>query len=394
MKDRFSRRDFLKLAGVTSAGLTLSACGIKATEIPTATFVPSTATSNPTPTFVPAPTPVPDTLRGYADALGTRIGAVIEGVGPHDEARSRLIAQEFNQIVVTTIDWSVTRQGGEKSYDFSIPNIFILGFAPGHDLTVTGMHLVYGVDLPGWLKNGNFSREELIEIMQSHVKKVVGRYKGKVRAYTVANEATEPSIFWNRRVGPEYVELAFQAAREADPDAILIYNDYAHETASLPKANQVFDLVKALKEKGLVDAVGMQMHIIGYTNGSPNPDPRTPPTKGQLLEQLNRYGELGLKVYVTEMDVDISRLPGTIDEKLAAQAEIYGTVVEACLESNGICTDINIWGVNDIETWMGEAALLFSDNQPKPAYYAVLDVLRRAYEKKNSLPSAFVTAAG
>jgi GH35 family endo-1,4-beta-xylanase len=143
--------------------------------------------------------------------------------------------------------------------------------------------------------------------------------------------------------------------------------------------------VQALKEKDLLDAVGMQMHIIGNANGSANLDPRTPPTKDQLLEQMQRYGDSGLKVFVTELDVDISKLPGTMDERLARQAEIYSTVVRACLESGRICNDLNLWGVNDKETWMGEAALLFNYNQPKPAYYAVLDVLRQFYERKKSL---------
>lgn len=391
MDNKLSRRDFLKLAGVASAGLALSACAAPVTQVPAATSTPEpasatpalTPTPRPAPTTPPSPTPVPDTLRGYADALGFRIGAVAEGVGPHDEDRMDLIAEQFNQIAVTSLAWEVIGQRGENAYSFSIPDGF-RRFAAGHALSVLGMHLVYGVDLPGWLKNGSFSRDRLVGLMQDHVRKVMGHYQGQVRAYTVVNEATEPSLFWNRAIGPEYVQLACRAARESDPDALLVYNDYAHETASLPKAKQVYDLARSLKEKDLVDAVGMQMHIIGYMNDSFNPDPVLPPTKEQILEQMQRYGDLGLKVFITELDVDTSRLPGSLDEKLARQAEIYRTVVEACLESGGICNDMNLWGVNDKETWMGEAALLFAYNQPKPAYYAVLDVLRQTYERKKA----------
>jgi endo-1,4-beta-xylanase len=382
-QNKLSRREFLRLAGTTSAGLALSACGVKATEVPaaTATPIPPTHTPTPAPTSTsiptPTPTPVPDTLRAYAEALGIRIGAVAEGVGPEDKTRSKLLAEQFNQIIITSLAWEVIGERGRNAYVFHIPDLFSR-FALAHGLSVLGMHLVYGVDLPGWLANGSFSREELLELMKNHIRKVMSHFQGQIRAYSVVNEATEPSIFWNRQIGPEYVEIAFQTAREADPGAILIYNDYAHETSSLYKAKQVYDLVKALKEKDLVDAVGMQMHMIGGSNI----DPRRPPTKEQLLEQMNRYGELGLKVFITELDVDISRLPGSRDEKLTKQAEIYSTVVEACLESGGICNDINLWGVNDIETWTGEAALLFSSNQPKPAYFAVLDVLKRFYREK------------
>ncbi|HET9911255.1 MAG TPA: endo-1,4-beta-xylanase [Anaerolineales bacterium] len=381
-KSKLSRREFLKLTGTISTGLALSACGVKATEVPTATatrIVPtqtSTPTPIPTSTPIPSPTPIPSTLRGYADALGIRIGAVAEGVVIDDQTRLKLLAEQFNQIAITTLAWEVIGQR-QNSYTFRIPDAH-RGFASAHDLTVMGMHLVYGVDLPEWLQNGNFSREELIDLLKNHIRKVMSHYRGKIRAYTVVNEATEPSIFWNRRVGSEYVEIAFQTARETDPDAILIYNDYAHETASLYKAEQVFKVVESLKAKDLVDAVGMQMHILGGFDL----DPRTPPTKEQLLEQMHRYGSLGLKVFVTELDVGIAKLPGSVEEKLAKQAEIYSTVVEACLESDGICTDINIWGVNDVDTWTDEAALLFSDNQPKPAYFAVLDVLKKFYEAR------------
>jgi endo-1,4-beta-xylanase len=376
---KLSRRDFLKLAGATSTGLVLSACGVKGTEVPatTDTPIPPTQTATPLPTSTPVPssTPFPDTLRSYADALGIRIGAVAEG--PEDKNRSKLLASEFNQVIITSLAWEVIGQRGENMYVFNIPDA-LSQIASAHNMTVLGTHLVYGVDLPEWLSTGSYSRAELIDLMKNHVRKVMEHCKGRVRAYSVVNEATEPSIFWNRRVGPEYVEIAFQTARETDSNAILIYNDYAHEIASLYKARAVYDLVKKLKEKNLVDAVGMQMHMIGGSNI----DPRTPPTKEQILEQMFRYGELGLKVFITELDVDISKLPGSRDENLAKQAEIYSTVFEACLESAGICNDINIWGVNDVETWMGKSALLFSNNKPKPAYFAVLDVLKKFYEAK------------
>lgn len=389
-KRKLTRRDFLKLAGATSAGLALSACGVKtevSTPPPTSTDIPPTQTPIPTSTPIPTATPIPNTLRGYANALGINIGAVAEGVGPHDETRLELIGEQFNQLVVTSIGWEVIGQGGDGDYDFSIPDGFVR-FAARKNMTVLAVHLVYGLalseyefDLPGWMKTGSFSRDELIEIMKSHIRTVMNHYKGRVRAYTVVNEASEPSIFWNRRVGPEYVEIAFQTARETDPDAILIYNDSGHETDRLPKSDQVFNLVKALKEKGLIDAVGFQMHMLGEPYSYL--DPRTPPTKEELLSQMKRYGDIGVNVFITELDVGVNKLSGTKDEKFAKQAEIYSTVVEACLESDGICNDINIWGFNDVESWQGEEALMFEDNQPKPAYFAVLDVLKKFYDAKH-----------
>lgn len=387
-KRKLTRRDFLKVAGATSAGLALSACGMKATEFPTptatATLAPPTQTLTPTSTSIPTATPIPNTLRGYADALGFKIGVVAETNG-FDEA---LIAQEFNQLATCSIAWSSVNPRGEDLYDFSAADRLIAKYAASSNLTVMAMHLVYGLETPDWLQNGSFSRVRLIEILKNHVKKVMSRYKGLVRAYTVVNEATyneaigDPISFWSRYIGPEHVDIAFQVARETDPNAILIYNDYGQETAKLPKSNKVFNLVKSLKANDLVDAVGFQMHILGEPDSYL--DPRTPPTKEELIEQMGRYAEIGVKVFITELDVDTGHLPGTREEKFAKQAEIYGTIVEACLESSGICNDINMWGINDKDPWSGKLPYLFTaTNEPKPAYFAVLDMLKKFYDKKH-----------
>ena len=86
----------------------------------------------------------------------------------------------------------------------------------------------------GWLENGSHTRDQLLEILHDHIETVVGRYRGKVFAWDVVNEAvlangTPRDTIWLRKIGPEYVKLAFQWAREADPDALLFYNDYVAE---------------------------------------------------------------------------------------------------------------------------------------------------------------------
>lgn len=175
MAKKVSRRDFLKLAGATSAGLALSACGVQAMEVPTptstSTLIPSTQTPTPTSTYIPTATSIPNTLRGYADALGFNIGVVAETNG-FNEA---LISREFNEIAVSSIGWEVIDQKKESAYDFSIPDWYIHKYAAKNHLAVSAMHLVYGLALseyeyvlPDWLKSGSFSRDELIEIMKKH----------------------------------------------------------------------------------------------------------------------------------------------------------------------------------------------------------------------------------
>ena len=370
-----SRRGFLKLAGAASAGLALTACGVKAADQPLATSTPPVPTKTPQPTSTataePTSSPLPETLRRYAEALGLRMGVIAETTG----FDIQIAAREYNQLAVT-IAWEYICQRGEGQYVWTIPDEHIRQHAARNGMSVLAMHVMYGLDLPDWLKNGGYSREKLIDLMKDFIRKVMERYKGQVRAYTVANEGGEPSLFWNQRIGKEYVEMAFQTARETDPNAILIFNDAGHETVDLPNSARDYEIVKGLKQKGLVDAVGLQMHILGVPFSYL--DPNDPPTKDELLEQMRRYGDLGLKVYVSELDVDTGSIPGTWEEKLQKQAQVYATVVDACLESGGICNDINMWGLNDIDPWAGEAPYLFSvGNQPKPAYYAVLDVLKK-----------------
>lgn len=248
------------------------------------------------------------------------------------------------------------------------------------------MHLIYHHDMAEWLTNGIFTKDEMIAIMENHIKTFVSRYKGRIHEWLVVNEAVwayqgttgYSDSIWYKKIGAEYIELSFKAAREADPNAILIYNDYGNETAGL-KSNVVFNIVESLKQENLVDAVGMQFHIApSPLVPSDNIDPTTLPSKADLIAQMKRYGDIGVRVVVTELDVDISKLPGTKDEKLAQQAEIYKLVIEACFES-GVCDSVTTWGINDETCWLqkigGQSPCLFSEYQPKPAYYAIVQVL-------------------
>jgi endo-1,4-beta-xylanase len=223
--------------------------------------------------------------------------------------------------------------------------------------------------------------------MQEHIKAVVGHYKGTVSEWVVSNEAVityqgktgYQDHIWLRTIGADYIDMAFQAARGADPNAILIYNDFGNEFPGL-EADVVFGLVKRLKGKKLVDAVGMQFHIVSPPVVDPgtNINPLSLPKKADIIAQMKRYKDIGVKVIITELDVDVSHLPGTKEQKLVKQAEIYRFVLEACLES-GECNSISVWGLNDEESWMlsqgGESPLLFSNDKPKPAYYAIRDTL-------------------
>jgi endo-1,4-beta-xylanase len=217
---------------------------------------------------------------------------------------------------------------------------------------------------------GSFSREEWINILRDHITTVVSRYQGKIYAWDVVNEAVNDDgslrdTVWLRNIGPEYLDLAFRWAHEADPNALLFYNDYGGEGLN-QKSNAIYDLVNGLLDRGVpINGVGLQMHVsLEY---SPSPQ--------EVAENMARLSNLGLDVHITELDVRLE-LPVT-EEKLAAQARIYQELLEVCLNVDN-CKAFVMWGFTDRYSWIssffrgyGSALIFDSSYHAKPAYYAL-----------------------
>jgi endo-1,4-beta-xylanase len=248
--------------------------------------------------------------------------------------------------------------------------------------------------IPDWLIKGHFTRDDYNQILTEQIKTLISRYKGKVTEWSIANEAISRSQypgsdFWMDKIGPDYIEIAFRAAREADPNAILIFNDNDNESPR--DANTRFvvvkmvDTVKTLKARGApVDVVGMQMHLL-LKYSSP-----IPPKKADVIETMKKFGALGVKVYITEFDVDVSKVSGTQEQKWAYEADLYRDMFKACLEY-GVCTNFSTWGISDSNSWItcldswcslripSADPLMFDRNfNPKPSYFAIRDVLQQS----------------
>jgi len=259
-------------------------------------------------------------------------------------------------------------------FDFSQADALV-NFARLNGMWVRGHTLVWGQYLPDWLTQGNFTRAEVMAILKNHIETVVGHYRGQVVAWDVVNEAMDGSnlrdTFWLRTLGPDFVRLAYMWAHEADPHVKLYYNDWGDDEIG-PKFDAILALVTKLRSQGVqIDGVGLESH---YGFGSPL-KPR------DVQENMRRLKDAGLEVYVSEMDVQISVLPGSYAEKLHEQADIFRQMAELCRVA-GNCHSFTVWGVTDqyswIPTYVGhpDAPLLFDTNyQPKPAYYAVRDAL-------------------
>ncbi|MBI3538068.1 MAG: endo-1,4-beta-xylanase, partial [Chloroflexi bacterium] len=251
---------------------------------------------------------------------------------------------------------------------------YLVNFAQTNGMQVRGHTLVWHNQTPKWLSDGNFSREHLIAILREHITTVVARYRGRISAWDVVNEAIDDQTgnlretIWSKGIGAEYIEMAFRFARDADPNVKLIYNDYSGE-ATNKKSDAIYNLVKGLKDKGApIDGVGLQSH---FTLSAPQMQ--------SIDANMKRLRALGLEVQITELDV---RIPAPATEtNLTRQAQIYREYLQTCL-ANDNCKYFVTWGFTDKYSWIPGsfpgfgAALVFDDKyQPKAAYRAMMDVL-------------------
>ena len=322
------------------------------------------------------------TLRHAAEARGKLIGfAMARGaVRKGEKAYLDTAAREFNVIVAeNSMKFGLVCPKARGVYDFNDADA-IVEFAHTNGMKVRGHALLWHNQQPKWLAEDEWTKQEMTDIVGENITTMLGRYKGKVYAWDVVNEAISDSNDANDvyrktnyydAIGSEYIDLAFKLARGADPNAKLFYNDYGCDFGGI-KFEKMFNMVKGMKERGIpIDGVGFQMHLGFYAEGQ----------SAKMVECFRRLKELGLEVQITEMDVAVE-LPcdGT---KLQKQAEIYRQIVEAaCKESN--CTAILLWGFTDKHSWIpgfsqgkNGCALLFDENyKPKPAYSAVLDALK------------------
>lgn len=332
----------------------------------------------------PAPTPAPSveistatSLRSLAQQRGIGIGTAVQLEPFYNDARYRqVLAREFNILVPeNTFKFKFLRPNRDEPYDFSQTDRLV-EFAKAHQMQVRGSPLVWHYTQPDWLDRGKFTREELLKILQTHIQTVVGRYRGQVFAWDVVNEALNRDgslrdTIWLRHIGPEYIDLAFRWAHEADPNARLFYSDYGNDEVGR-KANAMYTMVAGLLQRDIpIDGVAMQAHK-GLRHAS----------RLDLLSQnIQRLEKLGLEVQFSELDVSTQDGTGSKEERFAQQARTYRDLLQVCLSYKN-CTAFITWGFTDRHTWLGsltgqlEAPLLFDEfYRPKPAYYALKDVL-------------------
>ncbi|RKN39849.1 endo-1,4-beta-xylanase [Streptomyces hoynatensis] len=311
----------------------------------------------------------PATLGELAAAQGRYFGSATDNPELSDSQYTEILGSEFGQITVgNTMKWQYT-EPARGQFDYADADA-IVDLAASHGQVVRGHTLVWHNQLPGWVSS--VPDAELADVMRDHITDEVGHFRGQVVQWDVVNEAFEEdgsrrqSVF-QQKIGDGYIAEAFRAARAADPDAKLCYNDYNIEGIGA-KSDAVYEMVRSFLAEGVpIDCVGFQSHlIVGQVPAS-------------FQENLQRFADLGVDVALTELDIRME-LPRTTD-KDTRQAADYATVVEDCLAVSR-CLGITVWDYTDKYSWIPSvfpgqgAALPYDENfGKKPAYDAVFAAL-------------------
>jgi endo-1,4-beta-xylanase len=322
-----------------------------------------------------------------------------------DARGDAVIKSQFNSISPENcLKWEAVHPEPDK-YNFEPADRFV-EFGEKNGLTVIGHCLVWHNQTPKWVfedANGNpVDRQTLLARMSNHIHAVVGRYKGRIKAWDVVNEAiledgSWRQSLWYKIVGEDFVAKAFQFAHEADPAADLTYNEYQIEDE--PKRKGMTAMIRKLQAQGTpITAVGTQMHLRMDW-----------PSIDAVDAHFRDLCSLGLKVSVTELDVQVlpdarswrnvnlttnaplraqldlypNGLPASVQRALA---ERYAELFRVILKYSGKIDRVTFWGVTDADTWLNywplqprtDYPLLFDNNgRPKPAFDAVIETARK-----------------
>ena len=231
---------------------------------------------------------------------------------------------------------------------------WLANFARSHGILLRGHTLVWHDGMPEWFASVVDSRNAK-QMLQKHIATVVGHYAGKIHSWDVVNEAIDPADGrsdglrqwpWLQFIGSDYIEIAFRAAHEADPQALLVYNDHRLEydtSEEEARRTAVLKLLERLKSRGTpIHALGMQAHLRGD---------ETRFKAKKLRDFMRNVASLGLKIMITEMDVTDQKLPKDIDTRDRIVAGVYEDYLAVVLDEPAVIAVLT-WGLSDRYTWL------------------------------------------
>jgi endo-1,4-beta-xylanase len=326
-------------------------------------------------------------LRAHGKAHGLFVGCAVSASPLADNpAYAALIAEQCSIVVAeNAMKWGPLSPAPGK-YDFHEADA-LMDFAAKNGQQVRGHNLIWHEQLPTWFP-GPITKANARQAMIDHIQAEMQHFAGRIQAWDVVNEGINPKdglpnglrkTPWLELVGPDYIDLAYRTAREADPKALLTYNDYDIEYPDQEKKRDaVLAMVRRMKATGVpIDAVGVQSHLKADL---------APPGK-ELQEFVREMAKMNLQVFVTELDVADRKVPGTARERDAVVAKVYRDYLTMMLAEPNVKAVLT-WGITDRYTWLnGEKEdkradgkqlrpLPFDENlQPTAAFYAERDAI-------------------
>ena len=332
-----------------------------------------------------------------------------------DTRGAGIVIKHFNSITSENVlKWALVHPQATR-YDFVASDRYV-EFGEKHGMFIVGHTLVWHNQTPRWVFEDDHGRpvdrETLLRRLREHISTVVGRYKGRINSWDVVNEAlnqdgTMRQSPWLKIIGEEYLVQAFRFAHEADPAAELYYNDYDLELPA--KRTGAVALMKRLQQNGVpIAGIGLQNHNRLQWPSIVDED-----------ATIDAFAQLGLKVNITELDVDVlprttgigadyavnvaptpelnpytAALPDSIQSQLANR---YADLFRVYLKHRDVIDRVTFWGIADGDSWLNNwpikgrinYPLLFDRlGQPKPAFYSVIDTVNSDKEKRTRASGA------
>jgi endo-1,4-beta-xylanase len=336
-----------------------------------------------------------------------RVGAALswDQISGREPGALTLVERHFNTITPENIlKWEEVHPEPGR-YNFEPADRYV-AFGERHGMHIVGHTLVWFYQTPAWVfqdpSGKPLSREALLERMRDHIFTVMGRYKGRIHGWDVVNEAiTSDGRFrknrWLEIIGEDYVQKAFEYARQADPDAQLYYNDYDEEKPA--KCEGVARLIRSLQAKGIrIDGAGIQGHwFLDY------------PPLNEIETSFLTLSQLGIKLMITELDIGVlpfypvdspmvelssfdpatqrkhnpypDGLPDSVQQTLAAR---YAELFSLFHKHRDKISRVTFWAVHDGQSWRSylpirgraDYPMLFDRQlRPKPAFWAVAKMM-------------------
>ncbi|MBL86916.1 MAG: 1,4-beta-xylanase [Winogradskyella sp.] len=313
-----------------------------------------------------------------------------------DSVQNKLISTEFNSVTPENIMKSLLIHPNKDTYNFDLPDKLV-ALAEKNDMHIQGHTLVWHSQLSPFFKEISDSTA-MVEALKDHINTIVGRYKGKINAWDVVNEALNDDGTLRKTVfldvlGEDYLSLVFNLTQKADPEVELFYNDYSMTNPN--KRAGAIRIIKRMQEQGVrVDGIGMQGHW-----------DLNRPSIEEIETSIVQYAELGIKVDITELDVSVipmpwdfsgadvnvkfestdptmnpypKQLPNSIKDQLAKR---YEDIFKLFLKHKDKINRVTFWGVNDGDSWKNDwpiegrtnYPLLFDrNNKKKKAYHSLI----------------------